>query len=65
MTAFYDKDDDSSLKVLFKLFDKDGSGEVDADELKAVFMATTAGTITDDQIEKMIDEADENGDGMI
>ena len=46
------------------MFDRDGNGLIDRDELQQV-MRQLGEKLSDDEIEEMIQEADKNGDGMI
>jgi calcium-dependent protein kinase len=49
------------LEATFKMFDKDGSGTITADEIKSVL-----GKAVDKKLlEEMVKEVDENGDGEI
>ena len=48
----------------FQKFDADGSGDVSPEELKAVLMSTEEG-ITDEELDKLVAEADVDGDGTI
>lgn len=50
------------LQQAFKLFDKDGNGSIEADEIKAVLGDSK---MSPEQIDKIIMEVDENGDGSI
>lgn len=50
------------LQQAFRLFDKDGNGSIEADEIKAVLGDSK---MSPEQIEKIIREVDENGDGSI
>ena len=50
------------LQQAFKLFDKDGNGSIEADEIKAVLGDSK---MSPEQIDKIITEVDENGDGSI
>lgn len=55
--------DENSLKQSFAFFDKDNSGSVTADELKE---ALGVGKNISEQVWlEVINEVDENGDGMI
>ena len=51
------------LMQAFKMFDKDGSGTISADEIRNVL--GSGSTLTEDAIEDIIKEVDENGDGEI
>lgn len=48
----------------FKLFDKDGSGEIDAEELKEAMMRL-GDQLTQEEAEDMIKSADIDKDGKI
>ena len=55
---------EEELKQRFKLFDKDGTGFVDREELRDV-MQQLGEKLSEEDIEEMIQDADKNGDGMI
>ena len=59
-----DGNQEQELEEKFKLFDKDGNGFIDREELQTV-MRQLGEKLTDDEIEEMIQDADNNGDGMI
>mmetsp|Transcript_24132 Transcript_24132/g.56661 ORF Transcript_24132/g.56661 Transcript_24132/m.56661 type:complete len:155 (-) Transcript_24132:363-827(-) len=48
----------------FKVFDVDGDGFITAEELRQI-MAKLGETLTDEEVEMMIDEADVDGDGQV
>jgi calcium-dependent protein kinase len=54
---------EEKLTAAFKLFDKDGNGTISPSELKEVFGATAQ--VSDEAIESILKQADENGDGEI
>ena len=56
--------EDEELREAFKVFDKDGSGNISATELKQV-MNTLGEKLSDDDIASMIKGADIDGDGQI
>lgn len=60
------KSADSQAEILeaFKVFDKDGSGKISADELRQV-MNNLGEKLSDEEVSEMIREADTNGDGEI
>lgn len=60
------KNSDSKQEVLeaFKVFDKDGSGKISAEELRQV-MTSLGEKLTDKEVDEMMKEADTNGDGEI
>eukprot|EP00168_Porphyra_purpurea_P010484 TRINITY_DN25_c0_g1_i2.p2 TRINITY_DN25_c0_g1~~TRINITY_DN25_c0_g1_i2.p2 ORF type:complete len:152 (-),score=64.87 TRINITY_DN25_c0_g1_i2:53-508(-) len=60
------KSADSQAEILeaFKVFDKDNSGKISADELRQV-MNNLGEKLSDEEVNEMIREADTNGDGEI
>lgn len=66
LAATMDKDkliSKSNLEFAFKSFDKDNSGKINLNEIKAIFNNSS---MKDDQIfQKMLKEADDNNDGEI
>nr|AMY59971.1 calmodulin 1 [Pyrus x bretschneideri] len=59
-----DTDSDEELKEAFKVFDKDQNGFISAAELRHV-MANLGEKLTDEEVNEMICEADEDGDGQV
>lgn len=57
------KDSHAEILEAFKVFDKDNSGKISASELRQV-MTSLGEKLTDGEVEEMIREADENGDGV-
>jgi len=55
---------EDDIRLAFKAFDLDGNGEIDRNELKKV-MEKLGEPLTDKEIDEMIAEADQNGDGLI
>ena len=54
------------LRTTFKLFDKDGSGKIDSEEVVALLQGDELGNlVSQDAIGKAMAEIDENGDGEI
>lgn len=51
------------LQAAFKMFDKDGSGVISADEIKEVL--GFGGNLDKEAIEMIMKQVDENGDGQI
>lgn len=66
LTATIDKEkltSKNNLELAFKNFDKDGSGKINLNEIKAIFNNST---VKDDEVfQKIIKEADDNNDGEI
>ncbi|KIW04752.1 uncharacterized protein PV09_04478 [Verruconis gallopava] len=56
--------EDDELLQAFKVFDKDGSGTISAQELKEL-MISIGESLSKDEIDEMIREADKDGDGVI
>lgn len=54
---------EEKLTAAFKLFDTDGNGTISPSELKSVLSAS--GQVSDDMIENILKQADENNDGEI
>ncbi len=57
-------DVEAELKAAFQVFDKDGSGTIDVEELRHV-MKSIGENLSDDEIEEMLKEADKDGNGSI
>ena len=57
-------DDDDSRLTLFKFFDKDGNGFISVDELGHA-MTNLEKELTEEEVDKMIKEADMDGDGQV
>ena len=53
----------SNLEAAFSLFDKDGSGDITVDEIKAIL--GTGKAINNNTWDAIIQEVDQNGDGVI
>lgn len=58
------QDPEEDLREAFNMFDADGSGFIDRDEVR-VLMKKLAQTLTDDEIDAIMDAADSDGDGEI
>ena len=59
-----DPDTEEDLIEAFRIFDKDGSGNISALELRHV-MTTLGERLTEEEADEMIKEADTNNDGQI
>ncbi|KAF9343298.1 hypothetical protein BGX34_006951 [Mortierella sp. NVP85] len=59
-----DTDSEDELKAAFKVFDKDGDGLINGDELADV-MKSLGENLSEAEVQKMITEADADGDGRI
>ncbi|KAG8722786.1 calmodulin-like 3 [Ceratobasidium sp. 395] len=55
---------DDEMREAFQVFDKDGSGQISAEELKGM-MASLGERLSDSEVQQMIEEADTDGDGQI
>lgn len=55
---------EAQARESFRIFDRDGNGTIDRKELKHA-MKMLGEDLTDDEVEQMMKEADENGDGKI
>merc|ERR1711884_727540 len=56
--------DGEKLREAFKVFDRDGNGLIAAAELRHT-MTRLGKTLTDEDVDEMIREADVNGDGQL
>lgn len=56
-------DSKSEIVEAFKVFDKDGSGKISAEELRSI-MTDLGEKLTDGDVDEMIREADKDGDGV-
>ncbi|KAK6463522.1 calmodulin [Scheffersomyces coipomensis] len=59
-----DTDEELELIEVFKIFDQDGDGKINSNELKYILF-TIGEQLQDSQINEMIEEADLNKDGVI
>ncbi|GIL42840.1 hypothetical protein Vafri_696 [Volvox africanus] len=57
-------DPEEDLRKAFRMFDRDGNGQINAAELKHI-MTNIGETLTEEQVDDMIQEADIDQDGMI
>jgi calmodulin len=62
--ALQDTDSEAELLEAFKVFDKDGNGFISAEELRHV-MTNLGEKLTDEEVNEMIREADQDGDGQV
>ena len=60
------KHEDTGAKVIeaFKVFDREGRGEIAIEDLKRV-MANLGDKLTEDEVDSIIQEADADGNGVI
>ena len=58
------KSEENEMRQAFRVFDIDGNGLIDAQELKMT-MRNLGENLTDDDVRAMIRAADRNGDGQI
>jgi Ca2+-binding EF-hand superfamily protein len=59
-----ERDPEKELRDAFAVFDTDGSGSIDRKELKKL-MKKLGQALTEGELDAMMDEVDENGDGEI
>lgn len=57
-------DNEQKLRDVFDIFDADGSGGIDRNEMR-MLMKKLAQTLTDDEIDAIMQEVDADGDGEI
>jgi calmodulin len=57
-------DSEEEIREAFKVFDRDNNGFISAAELRHV-MTSIGENLTDDEVDEMIREADQDGDGRI
>jgi len=57
---------DDYLRTAFDMFDKDGSGKIDKEEIRELLAGEDmSNIISKDELERYLNEVDENGDGEI
>merc|ERR1712051_884116 len=56
---------EEEFRNAFKMFDRDGSGKISSSELRHVLTKTGQMKLTDEEVDEMIVEVDEDNDGMI
>ena len=59
-----DYSQEKQIKQAFQYFDKDGSGTITREELRTCLQSEDQ-TLSDEEINKLIGEVDQNQDGMI
>ena len=59
-----DYSQEKQIKQAFQYFDKDNSGTISAEELRLCLQSEDQ-TLTDDDVEKLIAEVDQDRDGLI
>lgn len=57
-------DPEEALRTTFDVFDADGSGHIDREEVR-LLMKKFAQTLTDEEIDAIMSEGDNDGDGQI
>jgi calmodulin len=65
MDEFIRKGDNSKLRQIFNMFDRNKNGRIDCVELRSVMEQLTQSRFTDEDVRQMMDEADANGNGNI
>lgn len=59
-----DEETDDDLLEAFRVFDRDGDGHISTTELRMV-MLNLGEKMSEEEVEHMIKEADEDGDGQV
>ncbi|KAJ1956496.1 calmodulin-like 3 [Linderina pennispora] len=59
-----DKDDDTKLREAFNRYDKNGDGAISPEELRSA-MLSLGEDVTEEEVNKMVEEADIDGDGHV
>lgn len=59
-----DGETDDDLLEAFRVFDRDGDGHISTTELRMV-MLNLGEKMSEEEVEHMIEEADEDGDGQV
>ncbi|XP_011413059.3 calmodulin-like [Crassostrea angulata] len=59
-----DEETDDDLLEAFRVFDRDGDGHISTTELRMV-MLNLGEKMSEEEVEHMIEEADEDGDGQV
>ena len=64
MMKYRDADTEAGTLEAFRVFDKERTGFITRNELKAILVGMGE-TMTDEELQEMIDRADSNGDGAV
>ena len=67
VTGHHEDDENAAedeMKAAFRVFDKDGNGQISVPELRHV-MTSLGEDLTDEELDEMIREADYDGDGYV
>ena len=54
-----------SMRTAFASFDTDGSGSISVEELREVLVKNLGQQVSDDELDRLVQLADSNGDGEI
>lgn len=65
MDEFFRKGDDSKLRQMFEMFDRDGNGKLEPVELKSVMEQIIRERLSEEDSRKLMEEADTNQNGTI
>ena len=60
-----ESDTDDELRRAFDIFDADNSGFIDREELKAVMTKLMGASLSEEELDAMMKEADTNSDGLV
>lgn len=65
MKNYYDTNNEEVLVDIFKIFDRDGNGYINTNEVRVLMEAVSCGMVDENAVQTLMADADTNRDGVI